>query len=141
MKILISESQVGMINDVLWAHVEKGEGSAFDWKPGDIDNAKKFLVPLSMMIPNQTDDEGNNDVSSNEDQNAIKDIINKIKKGGSVSPILLHKIKDGFLIVDGHHRYAALKQMGKKYGLSVIIPSKNVKFVKDFTKSVQQTKT
>ena len=141
MKILISESQVGMINDVLWADVERGEGSAFDWEPGDIDNAKKFLVPLSMMIPNQTDDEGNNDVSSNEDQNAIKDIINKIKKRGSISPIFLHKIKGGFLIVDGHHRYEALKQMGKKYGLSVIIPSKEVRFVKDFTKSLQQTKT
>lgn len=135
MKILISESQVGMINDAIWADVEKGVGSAYDWNPGDIDNAKKFLVPLSMMTANQTDDEGNNDVSSDEDQKAIKNIINKIKKGGSVSPILLHKIKGGFLIVDGHHRYEALKRMGKKYGLSVIIPSKNVRFVKDHTKS------
>lgn len=141
MKILISESQVGMINDVLWADVEKGEGSAFDWDPGDIDNAKKFLVPLSMMIPNQTDEKGNIDMSTTNDQKRLKNIINKIKKGGSTPPILLHKVKDGFLVVDGHHRYEALKQMGKKYGLSVIIPSKNVRFVKDFTKSVQQTKT
>lgn len=141
MKILISESQVGMINDVLWADVEKGEGSAFDWEHGDIDNSKKFLVPLSMMIPNQTDEKGNIDMSTTNDQKRLKNIINKIKKGGNIPPILLHKVKDGFLVVDGHHRYEALKQMGKKYGLSVIIPSKNVRFVKDFTKSVQQTKT
>jgi len=134
MNILITESQVDkLMDEELWANIEKGEGSAFDWDPGDVKNSKKFLIPLSMMIPNQTVDgiEGNPmDMTTDEDKQRVSNIIKRIKNGKGVSPILVHKVKDGFLIVDGHHRVEALKQMGKKYGLSVIIPKKNVKFVK-----------
>lgn len=133
MNILITESQVDkLIDEKIWANIEKGFGADYDWNKGELKKAKKFLIPLSMMTPNQTIDKkigGDIHMDSDESKEAVSNIIKKIKNGGNISPILVHRIKGGFLIVDGHHRYQALKEMGKKYALSVIIPKENVKFI------------
>ena len=101
---MVNETQAKLISDEIWADVEKGWGAAFKVEKGTITNSKKFLVPLSMMVLNQKDKEGNNDVIDDK----VKDIIKKLESGGSVTPIFLHKLKKGFLVVDGHHRYEAL---------------------------------
>jgi len=40
------------------------------------------------------------------------DIIKKMRQGRRIPPISLYQIKDGYYILDGHHRYAAARELG-----------------------------
>ena len=58
----------------------------------------------------------------------LHDIIKKMREGRSVPPISLYQIKDSYYILDGHHRYAAARELGHKEIRSCILellPSKD----------------
>ena len=44
----------------------------------------------------------------------LKDIMKKMREGRPVPPISLYQIKDSYYILDGHHRYAAARELGHK---------------------------
>jgi hypothetical protein len=126
MKIILTESQVGSLRERLWAHIQKGEGSKFNWKEGDIEKADKKIVPLSKLKFNQP----KGDENEKEYQDKVDGIIKYYKKHKKLMPMFVHKIKGGYRIIDGHHRYSALKQMGIKDAKVIVIPAKDIKYKK-----------
>ncbi len=42
----------------------------------------------------------------------LKSITNEMRKGRTFPPISLYQIKDNYYILDGHHRFAAAKELG-----------------------------
>ena len=42
----------------------------------------------------------------------LQDIMKKMREGRIVPPISLYQIKDSYYILDGHHRYAAARELG-----------------------------
>lgn len=49
------------------------------------------------------------------DQDMINDIAEAIAKGDSIRPVLVTQLQNGkYLILDGHHRFQAMKQAGRK---------------------------
>ena len=126
MKIILTESQVGSLRERIWAHIQKGEGAKFNWAKGDLEKADKVSVPLSKLKFNQP----KSDEDEKEYQDKVDGIIKYYKKHKKVMPMLVHKVKGGYEIIDGHHRYTALKQMGVKNAKVIIIPEKDVKYKK-----------
>ena len=58
----------------------------------------------------------------------LHDIMKKMREGRPVPPISLYQIKDSYYILDGHHRYAAARELGHKEIRSCILellPSKD----------------
>ena len=126
MKIILTESQVMSLSEKIKVQIEKGEGANFNWEAGDIADAPKVHISLTKLYPNQPlDDEKYKDY-----QDKVDSIIAKYKKNKSLMPIFVHKIKRGYRIIDGHHRWTALKQMGKKTAECIVVPAKDVKYVK-----------
>lgn len=126
MKIILTESQVMSLSEKIKVQIEKGEAAKFNWEAGDIADAPKVHISLTKLYPNQPlDDEKYKDY-----QDKVDGIIAKYKKNKSLMPIFVHKIKRGYRIIDGHHRWTALKQMGKKTAECIVVPAKDVKYVK-----------
>lgn len=126
MKILISESQLKSLSEKIKASIQKGMGADFHWEAGDIDKYPKVNIPVEDLIPNQPiEDEKYKDY-----QDMVDSIIRKYKKNKSLMPIMVHKMKKGYKIIDGHHRWTALRQMGKKTAKCIVVPNKDVKYVK-----------
>jgi len=58
----------------------------------------------------------------------LHDIMKKMREGRRIPPISLYQIKDGYYILDGHHRYAAARELGHQEIRACIIellPSKD----------------
>jgi len=132
MKILISEDQFKSLNEKIKVNIQKGLGAEFNWEEGDISKYPKVNVPLKALKPNQPIE----DEKEKEYQDKVDDIILKYKKNKSLMPIVVHKLKKGYKIVDGHHRWTALRQMGKKTAKCIVVPNKDVKYVKNLDESV-----
>lgn len=129
MKIILTESQVGGLRERIWAHIQKGEGAKFNWGDGDLEKADKITVPLGKLKFNQP----KGDEKEKEYQDKVDGIIKHYKKHKKFNPLLVHKVKGGYEIIDGHHRCTALKQMGKKTAQVIVIPAKDVKYKKNLT--------
>ena len=101
------------IDERIKADLVKGVGSEFFWDPGDIKKEKKYKIPLDKLIQNQEDEYADTHGTHPDDQKKINSIIKKYKAGKKLMPLFVHKTKKGYVIIDGHHRFGALKQMGE----------------------------
>ncbi len=126
MKILISESQLKSLSEKIEVKIKKLMGADFDWKDGDINKYPKVNIPIKDMFSNQPI----KDEKDKEYQDKVDSIIRKYKKNKSLMPIFVHKMKGGYKIIDGHHRWTALKQMDRKIAKCIVVPNKDVKYVK-----------
>ena len=64
-------------------------------------------------------------------------LVATIRDHGYLQPILVRPAGDGYEIVDGAHRYRALKALGKRKALCIIVPA-DVKAAKLFTLSMNR---
>ena len=58
----------------------------------------------------------------------LQAITREMKKGRSMPPIMLYQIKDSYYILDGHHRFAAAKELGHSHiqaSIVELLPSKD----------------
>jgi predicted chitinase len=53
----------------------------------------------------------------------------KTGKGKELPPILVRKYKDGYQVLDGHHRFHAYKKAGLKTILAKLVPDEDIKVV------------
>ena len=109
------------MNEKIKANLVKGIGANMEWTPGDIKKAKKYRIPVDKLIMNQADEYADTHGTHPDDQKKIDSIIKKYKAGKSLMPLFVHKTKKGYVVIDGHHRYGALKQMGAEYARCIII--------------------
>ena len=121
MDILITESQLRSMNEKIKANLVKGIGANMEWTPGDIKKAKKHRIPVDKLIMNQADEYADTHGTHPDDQKKIDSIIKKYKAGKSLMPLFVHKTKKGYVVIDGHHRYGALKQMGAEFARCIIV--------------------
>jgi len=65
-------------------------------------------VNIDTIYPNPLNDE----IYSNTD---LTDLVQSIERNGQLEPIVVMKQQGKLMIVSGHRRYFALKQIGKQY--------------------------
>jgi ParB-like nuclease domain len=56
----------------------------------------------------------------------VKKIVAGLKRGDRLPPILVRRYKNGYQILDGHHRFRAYKLSGVKRIPSRIVPDKDI---------------
>ena len=59
----------------------------------------------------------------------VKKIMNGLNKGDDIPPILVRKWKNGYQVLDGHHRFYAYKQLKRKTIPAKIVPDKDIETV------------
>ena len=56
----------------------------------------------------------------------VEKIVAGLKKGNKLPPLLVRKYKDGYQVLDGHHRFWAYKSLGIKTIPVQIVPAKDI---------------
>ena len=56
----------------------------------------------------------------------VKKIVAGLKKGDKLPPLLVRKYKDGYQVLDGHHRFWAYKLLDTKSIPAQIVPAKDI---------------
>jgi len=95
------------------------------------DNAGEGLsiqeIPLDKLVGFEPD-EKMQDTKSAANMSKMVDLL-KAGKGKELPPILVRKYKDGYQVLDGHHRFHAYKKAGLKTIPSKIVPDEDIKVV------------
>jgi ParB-like nuclease domain len=84
-------------------------------------------IPLSQIVPFEPAEKMNLPASKKNMLNIAK----AIRLGHKIKPILVRKDNNGYIVVDGHHRYFAAKIAGSKTIQAKIIQPKNVEIKKE----------
>ncbi len=74
-------------------------------------------VPLDAIVGSvgrYRDFDGQFRIKTAESQGRFREIISAMAAGEALPPISLYQIKDDYFILDGHHRVAAAKQLGRE---------------------------
>ena len=136
MKIIITESQLADLREKLEVELQRGYGAQFDFTTEEIMKTPKKNIPMKCLRPNQPEDDEN----YQDYQDIVDEIIADYKKQGTLLPLLVFKDGEKFTIIDGHHRWTAAKQLGKKSMVCHIIPHKNIKLVHKWDKNGKEIK-
>lgn len=105
--------QAYMAGQQLWNKVAEKNGKILDWGQKGIQRSTG-KVPVDKLRMNPEDPF--NYSQGNYNATALSNQRNYIARNGTISqPILVKKMGDTYMILDGHHRYWAATQMGLKY--------------------------
>lgn len=66
----------------------------------------------------------------------VQKLVSDIKNGKELKPIFVRTYKDGYQIIDGHHRYQAYKLANKDTIPAKIIPNKYIQIIKEEIKKI-----
>jgi predicted chitinase/uncharacterized ParB-like nuclease family protein len=95
------------------------------------DNAGEGLsvqeIPLDKLVGFEPD-EKMQDTKSAANMSKMVDLL-KTGKGKELPPILVRKYKDGYQVLDGHHRFHAYKKAGLKTIPAKLVPDEDIKVV------------
>ena len=96
----------------------------------DIDDSLKNELPVEQFDSSKNKligFEPEDKMASPEAKAKIKHMIAALKSGKKLPPMMIRKIGRGYQILDGHHRYAAYKQMGISNFSVQVIPTAEIK--------------
>ncbi len=97
-----------------------------DWYGATVDNyqASGPVVNISanQLVGFEPDDKMNQPKSKAN----VKKIVAGLKQGDKLPPLLVRKYKDGYQVLDGHHRFWAYKLIGVKSIPAQIVPAKDI---------------
>jgi hypothetical protein len=79
-------------------------------------------IPANQLIGFEPDDKMNQPKS----QANVEKIVAGLKKGDKLPPILVRKYKNGYQVLDGHHRFRAYKSLKIKSIPARIVPAKDI---------------
>jgi ParB-like nuclease domain len=84
-------------------------------------------IPLSKLVGFEPDEK----MASTKSMMTWKKMVKLIKagKGNELPPILVRKYKDGYQVLDGHHRYHAYKAAGAKTIPAKVIPADEIEVI------------
>lgn len=90
---------------------------------GDPDSSDKVItVPLSKLVRNEPAAK----MLKTGSKQTVKDLHAAIKKGTEMDPLLVMQDGDKYKILDGHHRYTALKLAKKDEAKVIVVPEKDI---------------
>ena len=97
-----------------------------NWYGATVDNYQAsgpvVKIPANQLVGFEPDDKMNQPKS----QANVKKIVAGLKKGDKLPPLLVRKYKDGYQVLDGHHRFWAYKLLGTKSIPVQIVPAKDI---------------
>ena len=97
-----------------------------NWYGATVDNDQAsgpvVKIPANQLVGFEPDDKMNQPKS----QANVKKIVAGLKKGDKLPPLLVRKYKDGYQVLDGHHRFWAYKLLGTKSIPVQIVPAKDI---------------
>ena len=79
-------------------------------------------IPANQLVGFEPDDKMNQPKSKAN----VKKIVAGLKQGDKLPPLLVRKYKDGYQVLDGHHRFWAYKLLGVKSIPAQIVPAKDI---------------
>jgi len=82
-------------------------------------------IPANQLVGFEPDDKMNQPKS----QANVEKIVAGLKKGDRLPPILVRRYKDGYQVVDGHHRFWAYKSLGIKSIPAQVVPAEDIEEV------------
>jgi len=97
-----------------------------NWYGATVDNYQAtgpvVNIPANQLVGFEPDDKMNQPKSKAN----VKKIVAGLKKGDKLPPLLVRKYKDGYQVLDGHHRFWAYKLLDTKSIPAQIVPAKDI---------------
>ena len=97
-----------------------------NWYGATVDNYQAsgpvVNIPANQLVGFEPDDKMNQPKSKVN----VEKIVAGLKQGAKLPPLLVRKYKDGYQVLDGHHRFWAYKLLGTKSIPSQIVPDKDI---------------
>jgi hypothetical protein len=109
----IAEDKIKLSTDPNWYGAEVGDYKA----SGPVVN-----IPSNQLVGFEPDDKMNQTASKAN----VEKIIAGLKQGAKLPPLLVRKYKNGYQVLDGHHRFWAYKLLGVKTIPAQIVPAEDV---------------
>jgi len=79
-------------------------------------------IPVDLLVGFEPDSK----MQQPESRANVEKIIAGIKRGDDIPPILVREYKDGYQILDGHHRFRAYKLLGVKSIPAQVVPDSDI---------------
>lgn len=90
---------------------------------GDPDSSDKVItVPLTDLIRNEPATK----MLKSGSKQTVKDLAAAIKRGTEMDPLLVMQDGAKYKILDGHHRYTAMKLTGKDKARVIVVPKEDI---------------
>ena len=107
------ESKIKLSTDPNWYGAEVGDYKA----TGPVVN-----ISANQLVGFEPDDKMNQPKSKAN----VEKIVAGLKQGDKLPPLLVRKYKNGYQVLDGHHRFWAYKLLGVKEIPAQIVPAKDI---------------
>ena len=109
----VAEGKITLSTDPDWYGAEVGDYKA----SGPVVN-----IPANQLVGFEPDDKMNQPKSKAN----VEKIVAGLKQGDKLPPLLVRKYKDGYQVLDGHHRFWAYKLLGVKSIPAQIVPAEDI---------------
>lgn len=118
------------LNELKITVYPKQQGVDVDDPEGELETAPTVSIPLDKLVLNEPATK----MQSPESKRNLKSLIKAIKVGEPLPPIVVRKLGNKYQILDGHHRYFAMKALGVKNAKAVIVAPEDIELTdKDYT--------
>jgi hypothetical protein len=104
-----------------------GQGADVDYDERELSDMATSDIPLNMLVLNEPASK----MLEPESKIVLKNLIEKLKEGKQLPPIIVRRLGNKYQIVDGHHRYFANKILGKDRIRAIIVDDKDVEILKE----------
>jgi hypothetical protein len=109
----VAAGKITLSTDPDWYGAEVGDYKA----SGPVVN-----IPANQLVGFEPDDKMNQPKSKAN----VEKIVAGLKQGDKLPPLLVRKYKDGYQVLDGHHRFWAYKLLGVKSIPAQIVPAEDI---------------
>ena len=97
-----------------------------NWYGATVDNYQATGPVVNISADRLVGFEPDSKMNQPKSQANVKKIVAGLKKGDKLPPLLVRKYKDGYQVLDGHHRFWAYKLLGTKSIPVQIVPAKDI---------------
>lgn len=112
----VAEGKIRLSTDPNWYGAEVGDYKA----SGPVVN-----IPTNRLVGFEPDDKMNQPASKAN----VEKIVAGLKQGAKLPPLLVRQYKNGYQVLDGHHRFWAYKLLGVKSIPAQVVPTEDVEEV------------
>jgi len=109
----VAKGKIKLSTDPDWYGAEVGDYKA----TGPVVN-----IPADQLVGFEPDDK----MTQPKSKANVEKIVAGLKQGAKLPPLLVRKYKDGYQVLDGHHRFWAYKLLGVKSIPAQIVPAEDV---------------
>ena len=127
----LAQNVVGMFDQVMGEQQNVAEGKITlstdpNWYGATVDNYQAsgpvVNIPANQLVGFEPDDKMNQPKSKVN----VEKIVAGLKQGAKLPPLLVRKYKNGYQVLDGHHRFWAYKLLGVKSIPAQIVPDSDI---------------